>query len=248
MYIISNSLISDSYNFFKNQLNSIFLLSLISATISLILYYFFVPLQEIEVIMKDFINQNHSISLYNWINQLSEKEISIIMRVSLLSFAVIFIGLILLFSSVLTYLSEITQGNHIHALQAFILSLKTLPKMIMLLLICSIIIYFGLIIFILPGIILAIGLSLSPIILITVKNIMPLLAITKSFEIAFRHWWLILSILLFWAVLQIFITIFIGKLNIFPNIINNLISFTSNNLLTSFVLIYFFRLYMLAKK
>ncbi|WMY95579.1 MAG: YciC family protein [Arsenophonus sp.] len=248
MCIMSNSLISDSYNFFKNQLNGIFLLSLISATISLILYYFFVPLQEVETIIKNFVNQNNYISFSTWTNQLSEKEISIIMRVSLLSFTAIFIGLILLVSSVLTYLLEVTKGNHIHALQAFILSLNTLPKMIILLIICSIVIYFGFIFFILPGIILAIGFSLSPIILITVKNIMPLLAITKSFEIAFRHWWLILSILLFWVVLQIFITIFIGKLHIFPSIINNLISFTSNNLLTSFVLIYFFRLYMLAKK
>ncbi|WMY95262.1 MAG: YciC family protein [Arsenophonus sp.] len=248
MYIITNSLISDSYNFFKNQLNGIFLLSLISATISLILYYFFVPLQEVEIIIKNFINQNNSISLSTWTKQLSDEEIKIIMRVSLLSFVSIFIGLTFLVSSVLTYLFEINKDNHIHALQAFVLSLHIFPKMIMLLIICSILIYIGFMFFIAPGIILTIGFSLSPIILINFKNTMPLLAIKKSFKIAFRHWWLVLSILLFWLVLQIFITIFIGKLHIFPNIINNLISFTSNNLLTSFTLIYFFRLYMLAKK
>ncbi|WP_348666021.1 YciC family protein [Arsenophonus symbiont of Ornithomya chloropus] len=248
MYKITNTLISDSCNFFKNQFNGIFLLSFISATVSLILYYFFVPLQEVETIIKNLMSKNNSISLSNWTNQLSDEEIKIIMRVSLLSFISIFIGLILLVSSVLSYLLEITKGNHIHALQAFILSLDVLPRMIILLVICSIIIYFGFMFFILPGIIFSIGFSLSPIILITVKNIMPLLAITKSFKIAFRHWWLVLSILLFWVVLQIFITVLIGKLHLFPNIINNLISFTSNNLLTSFTLIYFFRLYMLAKK
>ncbi|CAA2929963.1 YciC family protein [Arsenophonus endosymbiont of Bemisia tabaci] len=248
MSITANSLISDSFNFFKNQLSGLFILSFISATISLILYYFLVPIDEMATISKTLGGQNDSISLLTWVSQLSDEEKSIMMRVSLLSLAAVFIGLILLVSSVVTYLSELSTGNSISAGQAFVLSLRILPNMLILLVICTIIIYFGFMLFILPGIILAIGFSLSPIILITVKNIMPLRAMSQSWKIALRHWWLILAILLLWLALQMLLTMLLGQFRFLPSMVNNIISFTLNNLLTSFTLIYFFRLYMLVVK
>lgn len=248
MSITANSLISDSFNFFKNQLSGLFILSFISATISLILYYFLVPIDEMATIVKTLGGQNDSTSLLTWVSQLSDEEKSIMMRVSLLSLATVFIGLILLVSSVVTYLSELSTGNSISAGQAVVLSLRILPNMLILLVICTIIIYFGFMLFILPGIILAIGFSLSPIILITVKNIMPLRAMSQSWKIAFRHWWLILAILLLWLALQMLLTMLLGEFRFLPSMVNNIISFTLNNLLTSFTLIYFFRLYMLVGK
>lgn len=248
MSIMVNSLISDSFNFFKNQLGGLFILSFISATISLILYYFLVPFDEMAAILKTIGDHNDSPSLLAWVSQLSEEEKVIMMRVSLLSLFAIFVGLILLISSIVVYLLEISTGNNVSALQAFMLSLRVLPNMLLLLIICTIIIYFGFVLLILPGIILTIGFSLSPIILITTKNIMPLQAISQSCKIAFSHWWLILSILLIWLVLQILLTILLGQFRFLPSIMNNIVSFTLNNLLTSFTLIYFFRLYMLVEK
>lgn len=248
MSITANSLISDSFNFFKNQLSGLFILSFISATVSLILYYFLVPIDEMVTIVKTLGGQNDSTSLLTWVSQLSDEEKAIMMKVSLLSLAAVFIGLILLISSVVTYLSELSTGNSISALQAFMLSLRILPSMLILLVICTILIYFGFMLFILPGIILAIGFSLSPIILITSKNIIPLRAISQSWQIAFRHWWLILSILLLWLALQMLLTMLLGQFHFLPGMMNNIISFTLNNLLTSFTLIYFFRLYMLIGK
>ncbi|RXK33363.1 hypothetical protein BBD39_08010 [Arsenophonus endosymbiont of Bemisia tabaci Asia II 3] len=248
MSITANSLISDSFNFFKNQLSGLFILSFISATISLILYYFLVPIDEMATIVKTLGGQNDSTSLLTWVSQLSDEEKSIMMRVLLLSLAAVFIGLILLVSSVVTYLSELSTGNSISAWQAFVLSLRILPNMLILLVICTIIIYFGFMLFILPGIILAIGFSLSPIILITVKNTMPLRAMSQSWKIALRHWWLILAILLLWLALQMLLTMLLGQFRFLPSMVNNIISFTLNNLHTSFTLIYFFRLYMLVGK
>lgn len=248
MSITANSLISDSFNFFKNQLSGFFILSFISATISLILYYFLVPIDDTITIVKNLVNQNNSTSFFIWVSQLSNEEKAIIMRFSLLSLTAVFIGLVFLVSSVVTYLSELNTGNSISALQAFILSLRILPGMLILLFICTIIIYFGFMLFILPGFILAISFSLSPIILITSKNIMPLRAISQSFKIVFFHWWLILSILLLWLALQMLLTMLLGQFSFLPNMVNNIIYFTLNNLLTSFTLIYFFRLYMLIRK
>ena len=248
MSITANSLISDSFNFLKNQLSGLFILSFISATVSLILYYFLVPIDEMVTIIKTLNGQNDSTSLLTWASQLSDEEKAIMMRVSLLSLTALFIGSILLISSVLTYLSELSTGNNISALQAFALSLRILPSMLILLVVCTIMIYFGFMLFILPGIILAIGFSLSPVILITAKNIMPLGSISQSWKIAFRHWWLILSMLLLWLVLQMLLTMLLGQFRFLPGMVNNIISFTLNNLLTSFILIYFFRLYMLAGK
>ncbi|MGP1953145.1 MAG: YciC family protein [Arsenophonus sp. ET-KM2-MAG3] len=248
MSITANSLINDSFNFFKNQLRDLFILSFISANISLIFYYFLVPIDEMATIIKTLNTQNNSISLLTWVGQLSNKEKTVIIKVSLLSLIAIFIGLVLLVSSVITYLSEFSAGNNINSLQAFILSLSKIPNTLVLLITCIIITYFGFMLFILPGIILSVGFSLSPIILISDKNIMPLRAIGESWKIAFRYWWLILSILLCWLALQILFSILLGEFRFLPNVVNNIISFTLNNLLTSFTLIYFFRLYMLAEK
>ncbi|MFP3019586.1 MAG: YciC family protein [Arsenophonus sp.] len=248
MSITANSLINDSFNFFKNHLSCLFTLSLISASISLILYYFLIPFDEIVTIIKNINSQKNLTSLLTWIKQLSEEEIALIIKVSFLSLISIFIGLILLISSIITYLSEFSKNNEINALQSFILSLNMLPNMLMLLLICTIIIYFGFMLFILPGVILAIGFSLSPIILITNKNIRILKAISQSCRIAFYHWWLILLILLLLLALQILLTILLEQFYFLSNIIRNIISFTLNNLLISFVLIYFFRLCMLVEK
>ncbi len=248
MSVTANLLISDSFNFFKNQLIDLFILSFISATITIILYYSLVPINDMLTIVKTIGIQSNLTSLIKWINQLSNEEKNIIMKISLFSLTTIFIGLILLVSSVITYLLELSIGNKINAFQAFILSLNILPNMFILSIICTIIIYFGFILFILPGIILAIGSSLSPIILITIKNISPLKAICQSWKITFRYWWLILSILLFWLSSQMFLTIFLGQFRFLPGLVNNIISFTVNNLITSFTLIYFFRLYMLVGK
>ncbi|MDT9587510.1 MAG: YciC family protein [Candidatus Arsenophonus melophagi] len=248
MSIASHSLIGDSFNFFKNQLSDLCILSFISATISLILYYFLISFDERLTIIKILGSQNNSTTILTLINQLSDEEKAIMIRVLLLSFIVVFIGLILLVSSVTTYLSELSIGNKVNALQAFILSLRILPSMLLLLFICTIIIYFSFMLFILPGVIVAIGFSLSPIILITTKNVMLLQVISQSWKIAFRHWWLILSILSMWLVFQMLITTLLGHFRYLPSMINNIISFTLNNLLTSFTLIYFFRLYMLVVK
>ncbi|MFP3036735.1 MAG: YciC family protein [Arsenophonus sp.] len=248
MSVTANLLISDSFNFFKNQLIDLFILSFISATITIILYYSLVPINDMLTIVKTIGIQSNLTSLIKWINQLSNEEKNIIMKISLFSLTTIFIGLILLVSSVITYLLELSIGNKINAFQSFILSLNILPNMFILSIICTIIIYFGFILFILPGIILAIGSSLSPIILITIKNISPLKAICQSWKITFRYWWLILSILLFWLSSQMFLTIFLGQFRFLPGLVNNIISFTVNNLITSFTLIYFFRLYMLVGK
>ncbi|BGI51093.1 MAG: YciC family protein [Arsenophonus endosymbiont of Ceratovacuna japonica] len=249
MSITVNSLISDSFNFLKNQIINILILSFISATITLILYYFLIPIDEIGMIIKNISSQNESISLLTFVSKLSNEEKVIIIKVSLLSLTIVFIGLTFLISSIITYLSEISSGNIINVLQSFILSLRILPNIIILLIICTIIIYLGFILFVLPGVILVIGFSLSPIILITNKNIIsPLQAINQSWNIAFNYWWLILSILLLWLILQILLTMLLGHFSFLFGILNNIITFTLNNVLTSFVFIYLFRLYMLSKK
>ncbi|MFP3014280.1 MAG: YciC family protein [Arsenophonus sp.] len=248
MPITSNTLISDSFNFFKNQLNGLLFLSFISANIGIILYYFLVPIDEMTIILKTISSQNNSTEFLTWATKLSDKEKMTIIKVSILSLTTIFIGLILLVSSVVTYLLELTIGNSISAFQAFVLSLRISPNILILLFICTIIIYFGFILFIFPGIILAVGFSLSPIVLIIRKNISPLRAISKSWRISFQYWWLILLILLFCTLSQILVTMLFEQFHFLPNLINNIISFTLNNLLTSFALICFFRIYMLIEK
>lgn len=241
------TLIYSSFNFLKNKFFDIFILSFVFASINFFLYNFVFRIDEkiiIEILEKK--NQLNSFLLI--IQQLSQEEKIVFFHSLIRSVFVFFVEVILLVSSILTFLLEVSKKNNISAIHSIFRSFRFFPKMFFLLIICNLLIYFGFIFFVFPGFICMIGFCLSPIILISTNNITLLESIKKSFYLVFLYFWLIFPVLLTWFFLEFFISYFLSRFYFFPGYLVNIFSFTLNNLLFFFVLIYFFRFYMLVRK
>ncbi|MEI9597961.1 YciC family protein [Moellerella wisconsensis] len=248
MSITANSLIRDSVNFFKNQLNGLLTISLLATVVSVVIYYLMIPNKEMIAVVFEAQNklaESGNAGLQEWIKELSDQDKSSILRVSFGLILSITLGSLLLVSGTLSYILALSKGEEVSGLQALLQSSGKLVSMFVLLLVCSLLIQLGTAVMILPGVILAIGFSLAPSILMTEK-VNPFSAMARSWKLAYANWRIILPMILIWMASQMLVGLLLGHIPL-PDIIINGLSFFINNIIAAFVLIYFFRLYMLVQ-
>ncbi|UDG80753.1 hypothetical protein GFV14_00228 [Candidatus Hartigia pinicola] len=246
MSIAINSLISDSINFFKNQLVDILTLVFLATATSVVIYSIMIPnTLMISVLFNaqaTLIDAGSS-GLQDWVQSLSEEDKSNILRVSFGLIFSIIVGSLILICGILSYMFRLSHGEKITGIQALLASSSKAPSMLLLLIVCSLLVQLGITIMVLPGILLAIGFSLAPAILMR-ENTNPFSAMSKSWSIAYNNWRSVLPMVLIWMTSQILISLFLNSLNL-NHIINNGLSFLLNNMISAFAFIYFYRLHML---
>ncbi|EBX6937640.1 hypothetical protein DS380_26760, partial [Salmonella enterica subsp. enterica serovar Bareilly] len=119
-----------------------------------------------------------------------------------------------------------------------------IPRMLVLLLICSLVIALGLVAMYLPGLILAMLLALAPIIMFTEKNSV-FTAIKISGNIALKNIRTLLPAILIWFALKQASVVFLSKLPIENEHILMTVILFINNVISGLVIIYLFRFYQL---
>lgn len=249
MSISANSLISDSVNFFKNQLSGLFTIVVLATAVSLVIYAMMIPNEQMIGVLAQAQNQmieSGNAGLQDWILGLSEQDKSSILRVSFGLILSVTLGSLVLICGVLSYIAGMSRGESMTATQAFSASLGKAPSMFLLLVVCSLLIQLGITIMVLPGIVLAIGFSLAPAILISEKT-NPFSAMGKSWKMAYANWRVALPMILIWMAAQMLVSVLLSSLQM-NHIVLNGISFLLNNIVAAFALIYFYRLYMLVNK
>lgn len=248
MSISANSLISDSINFFKNQLSGLFTIILLATAVSVVIYSMMIPNAQMIGVLFDaqtkFIDAGNS-GLQNWVQDLSEEDKSSILRVSLGLILSVTFGSLILICGILSYISGLSRGEEMTGTQALLASLPKALSMLLLLVICSLLVQLGITIMVLPGVVLVIGFSLAPAILIS-ESVNPLNAMGQSWKMAYANWRLALPMVLIWMASQMLVSLVVSSLNL-NHIVTNGISFLINNVIAAFALIYFYRLYMLIK-
>ncbi|MGG4607094.1 YciC family protein [Providencia sp. Me31A] len=249
MSISANSLISDSVNFFKNQLSGLFTIVLLASVVGLAIYAMMIPSEQMIGVLVQARNkmiESGNSGLQDWILNLSEEDKSSILRVSFGLILSVTLGSLVLICGTLSYIAGMSRGEHMTGIQATIASLNKAPSMFLLLVVCSLLIQLGITIMVLPGIVLAIGFSLAPAILISERT-NPFSAMGKSWKMAYANWRIVLPMILIWMAAQMIISILLELFNMNHIAING-ISFLLNNFVAAFALIYFYRLYMLINK
>ncbi|MEQ4690837.1 YciC family protein [Providencia manganoxydans] len=246
MSISANSLISDSINFFKNQLGGLSTIVLLATVVSVIIYSMMIPSAQMISVLVDaqaqFIKAGNS-GLQDWVQGLSEEEKSSILRVSFGLILSVTFGSLILICGVLAYIAGLSRGEDMTGTQALLASLPKAPSMFLLLVVCSLLVQLGTTIMVFPGIVLAIGFSLAPAILIS-ENVNPFNAMGKSWKMAYANWRLALPMVLIWIASQWLVTLLMSSMQM-NHIVSNGVSFLINNIIAAFALIYFYRLYML---
>ncbi|MHA3364477.1 YciC family protein [Yersinia enterocolitica] len=249
MPITANTLYRDSFNFLRNQLAAILLLALLTAFITVMLNQAFIPdTEQLSILSStesDFASSGN-ISITELVAQLTPEQQIILLKVSAAATFSALVGNVLLVGGMLTLISMVSQGRRVSALQAMGISLPILPRLLLLMFIGTLLIQLGITLFIVPGIIIAVALSLSPIIVSTEK--MGVFAAMKtSVKLAFANVRLIIPAMMLWIAAKLILLYLVNHLSALPTPIASVVLSALSNLVSALLLVYLFRLYMLLR-
>ncbi|KGM29653.1 UPF0259 family protein [Photorhabdus luminescens] len=247
MPITANTLYRDSFNFFKNQLLSTLTLAVLAALVTTLLGHLFIPDSEQMKLLTEaeftFATSGKA-GIQELVSQMTPEQQSMIMRAGIGTIFSSMIGSVLLVGGVLTLVAAVSAGNRISSLQAIGLSASQLPKLFLLLLICTLLIQLGLMLMLVPGIILSIALALSPVIM-TAERRGIFASMKISWKLAFANIRLLVPAILLWLTARLLLVFIIDRLTFIHSEMAGIILGVFNNLISAILLIYLFRLYML---
>lgn len=249
MPITANVLYRDSFNFFRNQLANIISLALLSAGVSVLLNQIFGTDAEIFKILnavKGGFSTSASTDIQTFIHQMTPEQQLILLKATAAATFSALVGNTLLISWVLTLLCLVSQKGRGSALHAIGSSAPAFPRLMLLLFICSVIIQLGLRMLVVPGIIMAIAFSLASIITTTDKKGV-FASIRLSSRLAYSHAWVIAPAIVLWLLSKLILFCVFSYLQLLAPYAANLSVTALNNLISSFFLIYLFRLYSLLR-
>lgn len=249
MPITANSLYRDSFNFLRNQLPAILLLALLTAFITVMLNQAFIPDAEQLGILSaadSDIASSASVSISEIVSQMTPEQQMVLLKVSAAATFSALVGNVLLVGGMLTLISMVSMGRRVSALQAIGISVPILPRLLLLMFIGTLLIQLGLTIFIVPGVAIAVALSLSPII-VTTEKMGVFSAIRVSIKLAFANVRLIVPAMMLWIAAKLILLYLVSHLTILPTPIATIILSALSNLVSALLLVYLFRLYMLLR-
>lgn len=249
MPITANTLYRDSFNFLRNQLPAILLLALLTAFITVMLNQAFIPgteqLSILSASESDFASSGN-ISIRDMVAQLTPEQQIVLLKVSATATFSALVGNVLLVGGMLTLMSMVSMGRRVSALQAIGISVPILPRLLLLMFIGTLLIQLGLMLFIVPGIAIAVALSLSPVI-VTTEKIGVFAAIKASSKLAFANVRLIIPAMMLWIAAKLVLLYLVNHLTALPAPIASVILSALSNLVSALLLVYLFRLYMLLR-
>ncbi|WP_367680686.1 YciC family protein [Candidatus Fukatsuia anoeciicola] len=247
MPIVANILYRDSFNFARSQLFNILLLALLTALITIILNQTFTPdAEQLKILgtVKNNFESLKGVGIKEIARSMTPEQQMILLKLSAVTAFSTLLGNVLLIGTMLSLMILVSQGYHVNVWQIVIFSLSTLPRLSLLIFICTLFIQFGLTLFILPGIVIALAVSLTPMI-ITNKKIRISTVIKSSAKLAFTNMRLIAPTMILWFSAKLLLLLLISYIVISTPIIIDIILSTLDNLLSALLLVYLFRLHML---
>ncbi|WP_337226217.1 YciC family protein [Proteus terrae] len=235
----------DSLNFYKNERRSIVTLSAILAVVLAIVHVLVGPNPQEYQLMIEFVANFKNTQLSSAeLEAMSNSVVGIAKKVlSLYAFETLQQSILVLI--LLMFAMTISAGHNVTLGQTFNACLPRLPKMFLLIVLCSILISAGFMVMIIPGIILLIGFALAPVVLVRQQNMGS--AIRLGWKVGFSESGLLIPALGIWILLQFGIG-FVSNLTIqLPDLIHNFLFYFLKNMASAWMIIYLFRLFMLVE-
>ncbi|OON41224.1 hypothetical protein BTJ39_04445 [Izhakiella australiensis] len=248
MSITASSLYRDSGNFFRHQLVTIFLMALLTAFISVMIGHALTPgADQLSQLPQ---NGFSSTNLMDMVRNLSPEQQRILLRASFAGTLASLVGNTLLMGGMLTLIPLVSAGQRTSALRAIGLSAPLLPRLLILSFLMTLVIQLGFLFVVVPGVILAVLLSLAPVILGAGQHGI-FASIRQSVNLAWHNMRLVTPAVLFWLLAKMLLLLVITRL--LPELAENyytLLSVVANgvsNLISALLIIYLCRLYMLLR-
>lgn len=244
----ARTIYQDSFHFYKNERRNIVVLSAFLALILAVIHLFIGPTAQEYQLMVDFITNVKDTQLSSASSSELEALTSSVVGVAKKVFVLyafetllqsIFVLMLLMFTM------AISMGHNVTLRQTLQASLPRLPKMFLLILLCSLLISAGYMVMIVPGIILLVGFALAPVGLVRQSSMAK--AIRLSWRIGFSESSALIPALGIWILLQFAIG-FLGNVATYlPELLHNFVFYLCKNLVSAWLIIYLFRLFTLVE-
>ncbi|WP_291971946.1 YciC family protein [Candidatus Symbiopectobacterium sp.] len=250
MSITAGTLYRDTMNFTRNQLIGLLLLSLLTAVITVMLNQVLIPapeqLQLLSNVSGD-LSSTGQLGLHDLIQQMTPEQQMVLLKVSAASTFAALVGNALLTGGVLTLVRQVSAGQPTSALRAIGGSAPLLPRLFFLILVCTILVQLGMLLLIVPGVLLAIAVSVSPVIA-AVENKVVFASIRLSAKLAYSNLKLVAPAVLFWLLAKVALLMLVARLPLASPTTMAILMNGVSNLISAIFLIYLFRLYMLLRQ
>lgn len=249
MPITANTLYRDTMNFTRNQFISILLMALLTAFITVIMNHAMSPGSEDLQILQNAGNDLSSsveLGMMDLIQQMTPEQQTVLLKMSAAGTFSALIGNALLTGGILMLIQMVSAGTPTSALRAIGASAPVLPRLFLLILLCTLLIQLGMLFLVIPGVLLAIALSLSPVIAVTEKR-GAFSSIKISARLAYNNFKITAPAVILWLLTKIAILLLVTKLPMFSPTVTAVILNGLSNLVSAVLLIYLFRLYMLLR-
>ncbi|OWS74681.1 hypothetical protein CBW22_16140 [Pantoea sp. VS1] len=244
MSITASSLYRDTGNFLRHQLVTIVLMALLTSFITVIVGHALTPGEDQLSLLSQ--TDSSASSLFEIVQNMSPDQQRILLRASAAGTFAALIGNTLLLGGMLCLLPMVSSGQRVSALRAIGASAPLLPKLLVQTFLITLLIQLGFMVLMVPGVILAILLSLAPVMLASEKMGI-FSAMRASMRLAWKNIKVIAPAIILWLLAKIALMFFFSSLTVLPANIASVVLNALGNLVSAILIIYLYRLYMLLR-